>query len=114
MLGYRGSRGAWVPWAGAGKRSKRLRNRRRGPRRSVRRALHRGGGRHGGQGEPEHGPAALAALDPDAPAVALDDLAADREADARALERLAVVQALEHLENAFPVPGVEADPVVCD
>src|ERR671916_1918748 len=70
--------------------------------------------RHGGKREAEHRAAALAFLDPDPAALALDDLAADRQADPGALERLAVVQALEHLEHALPVAGVDADPVVGD
>src|SRR3954453_5623931 len=66
----------------------------------------------GGQGEAEHGPAPVAVVDPDPPAVALDDPAADREPDARALVALAVVQALEHLEDAVAVLGLDADPGV--
>src|ERR687898_489672 len=57
---------------------------------------------HGRDREGEHRAAALA----------LDDLAADGESDAGALERLAVVQALEHLEHALAVALVDADPVV--
>src|SRR3954470_878992 len=72
-------------------------------------ALDRGRSGHAGDGEAEHGAAALAALDPDAAAVALDDLPADGEADAGALERLAVVQSLEHLEDAVAVAGVDPD-----
>src|SRR4051812_42209741 len=49
--------------------------------------------------EPKHGAAALAVVDPDPPTVALDDLAADRQPDPGALVGLAVVQALEHLED---------------
>src|SRR3954451_24271620 len=51
--------------------------------------------------EPKHGAAAVALVGPDAPAVVLDDLAADGQADARALVGLAVVQALEHLEHVL-------------
>src|SRR3954453_1132576 len=45
--------------------------------------------------------AAVARVDPDPAAVALDDLAADGEADPRPLVALAVVQALEHLEDVL-------------
>src|SRR4051812_1923436 len=62
----------------------------------------------GRQGEAEHGASAVAVVDPDPAAVALDDLAADGEADARALVGLAVVQALEHLEDVLA--GFRGDP----
>src|SRR5215212_2120539 len=70
--------------------------------------------RHRRDREGEHRAAALAAIDADLPALALDDLAADREADPGALERLAVVQALEHLEHAVAVARVDPDAVVGD
>src|SRR3954468_21909293 len=63
---------------------------------------HRGQGREAG-----HRPAAPALLDPDPPAVALDDLAADREPDAGPLVGLAVVQPLEHLEHPLAVGGLD-------
>src|SRR5688572_8880116 len=84
----------------------------------LRRALSGGdqrrrrGRRAVGQREAEGGAAARGRLDPDAPAVALDDLAAHREADAGALVGLARVQALEHLEDPLAVAPVDADPVV--
>src|SRR4029079_3601972 len=68
----------------------------------------------GRQGEAENAAAALAPSDPDPPAVALDDLAADGEADARALVGLALVQALEHLEDVLAVFGRDADAGVGD
>src|SRR5947208_1591589 len=70
--------------------------------------------RRGRQGEAEDRPAALAAVGPDAPAVALDDLAADRQPDAGALVALAVVQALDHLEHAVAMLGLDADAGVRD
>src|SRR3954452_24875038 len=68
----------------------------------------------GGQREAEDGAAAVALVDPDAPAVALDDLAADGQADARAFVGLAVVQALEHLEHVLASVGGDADAAVGD
>src|SRR5689334_7064360 len=62
--------------------------------------------------EAEHGSAALACVDPDPPAMALDDLAADREADAGSLVGVAVVQALEHLEDVLALVGRDADAAV--
>src|SRR4051812_3309979 len=61
-------------------------------------------------------PAALAGrrLDPDAPAVALDHLAADGEADAGAGVLAHRVQALEHHEDALEVLRLDADAVVAD
>src|SRR5439155_2048523 len=55
-----------------------------------------------------------AGLDPDAPAVAPDDLLDDGQADAGAGIRVAGVQALEHLEDALAVARVDADAVVGD
>src|SRR5918992_4820611 len=55
-----------------------------------------GGGPEARQRERDDGPAALALVHPDAAAVAFDDLAADREADACALVDVAAVEALEH------------------
>src|SRR5688500_2972274 len=78
----------------------------------ARSRVHERGRGHGGEREREHRAAALARLDPDLAALALHDLAADREADARALEGLAVVQALEHLEHALAVLRVDPDAVV--
>src|SRR3954471_3495251 len=63
-----------------------------------------------GKREAKDGPAALALVDPDPPAVACDDLAADREPDARALVALAVVEATEHLEDELTLLGRDADP----
>ena len=51
-------------------------------------------------------------LDPDAPAVALDDLLADRQADAGARVLVPAVQALEDDEDALEVLRVDADAVV--
>src|SRR5688500_4057330 len=76
---------------------------RTGPGVLARHGLHQHGGGHGRNREREDRAAALAAVDADLPALALDDLAADRQTDARALERLALVQALEHLEHALAV-----------
>src|SRR5215208_4046494 len=79
-----------------------------------RRGLHEHGRRNRRNREREDGAPALAALHADLSALALDDLAADGQPDARALERLAVVQALEHLEHALAVLRVDSDPVVGD
>src|SRR5262249_58856693 len=54
------------------------------------------------------------ALGPDAPAVALHDARDDGEADARPLELVGRVQALERAEQLARVAAVEADPVVRD
>src|SRR5918994_7954891 len=80
----------------------------------ARRRIHECRCGHGRHGEGEHRAAALAAVDADLAALALDDLAADREADPRPLERLAVVQPLEHLEDAIAMARVDPDPVVGD
>src|SRR5215208_1937297 len=61
------------------------------------------------QREPERAAAGRGALDPDAPAVGLDDPAADREPDPRALA-LAVTR--EHAEDLRRLLRVDADPVV--
>src|SRR6185295_3578461 len=53
-------------------------------------------------------------LDPDASAVALDDLLADGEADAGAGVLLTGVQALKQHEYFLEVLGLDADPVVPD
>src|SRR4051794_4309113 len=55
----------------------------------------------GWEREAEHRAAALALVGPDAAAVALDDAPADRQADSGARIALAVVQALEHLEDVL-------------
>src|SRR5918999_4712864 len=55
---------------------------------------------------------AEARLDPDAPAVALDHLLADREADARSGVLALVVQTLEHHEDALEILRLDADAVV--
>src|ERR671914_1966302 len=55
---------------------------------------------------------AEARLDPDAPAVALDHLLADREADARSGILALVVQTLEHHEDALEILRLDADAVV--
>src|SRR6185295_5268806 len=65
-----------------------------------------------GDGKPERAPLAGLRLDPDAPAVALDDLLHDREPDARAGVIRLVVQPLEHHEDAIAVLRVQADAVV--
>src|SRR3954454_22518185 len=57
---------------------------------------------------------ARAPVGPDAPAVLLDDLLAHRESDARALEAVGAVQALEGAEDQVGLPGGEADAVVAD
>src|SRR3954451_10685929 len=54
-----------------------------------------------GKREAKHASPAPALAAPDPSAVALDDPAADREPDPRAGEGLAVVQALEHLEDVL-------------
>src|SRR4051794_31486138 len=66
------------------------------------------------QPEPKHTAAALALADPDPPAVALDDPAADRQADSGALVAVAVMQALEHLEDVLARLGGDADAAVGD
>src|SRR5687768_5634100 len=53
-------------------------------------------------------------LDLDAPPVALDDLLADREADAGAVIVAAAVQPLEQDEDALEVFSRDADAVVAD
>src|SRR4051794_29538354 len=50
-------------------------------------------------------------LDPDAPTVALDDLAAHGQPDPVAAVLVARVQPLEHLEHALRVLRVDPDPV---
>src|SRR4051794_27419843 len=62
------------------------------------------------QREPEGAPAAVGRLDPDAPAVRLDDAAAHGQADARALGL--VVGAGEHAEDSGRRVGVHAHAVV--
>src|SRR5919206_5009455 len=66
----------------------------------------------GGQREPEGAAAARRGLDPDAPAVQLDDLAADREAEAVARRRLRGVRAGEEIEDPFAVALADAGTVV--
>src|SRR5215207_3997593 len=80
----------------------------------VRRGRHQRGSRHGRNREAEDAAAALARGEADLAALALDDLAADRQPDARALERLAIVQPLEHLEHALAMLRVDSDAVVGD
>src|SRR5215813_9125486 len=58
------------------------------------------------------GPRAGLRFHPDAPAVALDDLLADRQADAGAGVLAAGVQALEHLEQPAGLARVNADAVI--
>src|SRR5918995_4801286 len=53
-----------------------------------------------------------ARLDPDAPAVALDHLLADGQADAGSRVLALVMQALEHHEDALVVLRLDADAVV--
>src|SRR4051812_23575812 len=62
--------------------------------------------------EAEDGSAPFAGVDPDAAAVALDDPAADREADAGALVGVAVVQPLEDLEDVIAGFRCDADAAV--
>src|SRR5262249_27784366 len=64
------------------------------------------------QREVEDAAAARRLVDPDLAAVALDDLLADRQADAGARELVARVQAAEHLEDPLGVVGVDAQAVV--
>ena len=54
------------------------------------------------------------AVGPDAPAVLVDDLLADREADAGPLEAVGAVQALERPEDEVALARREADAVVVD
>src|SRR5262245_22775134 len=60
-----------------------------------------------GEAEVERRALVLFAVDPDLSAVALDDPADDREADARALELVRGVQPLEHAEQLVHVLHVE-------
>jgi 3-dehydroquinate synthase class II len=46
--------------------------------------------------------------------VALDDLFAERQSDARARELLVRVQALEEKKNAFGILGLDANAIVLD
>src|SRR5262245_9677714 len=62
--------------------------------------------------EIKSGPRAGLRFHPDAPAVALDDLLADRQADAGAGVLAAAVQALEHLEQPPGLARVNADAVI--
>src|SRR5919112_4003465 len=87
-------------------------NGRTGSRALVRRRLHQRRSGHGRKREGEDAAAALARVEGDLAALALDDLAADGQADARALERLAIVQPLEHLEHPLPMLGLDPDAVV--
>src|SRR3954454_9040920 len=67
----------------------------------------------GRQSEAEAGArSAVLGVQPHAPAVVLDDLAAHGQADARALEARARVQALEDDEDPLVVLGVDPDAVV--
>src|ERR1041385_1295100 len=65
-------------------------------------------------GEEEGGTPAKLGGGPDLAAVALDDALADAQPDPGARVFVAVVQALEHLEDAAAVLGVEADALVGD
>src|SRR6478736_7387543 len=67
-----------------------------------------------GKREAEDRTTAVALVDPDPPAVAFDDLAADRETDAGALVLLAVVEAAEHLEDLLAPVGRDTDAAVGD
>src|SRR5690242_7002007 len=64
--------------------------------------------------EAKHASAALALVDPDPPAVAFDDPAADRKPDPRACVGIAVVQSLEHLEDVLARLGSDPDAAVGD
>src|SRR6266568_2722364 len=66
------------------------------------------------EGELERGARAGLGLDPDPPAVALDDLLADGEADAGAGVLGAGVQPLEDDEDPVHVLRIDADPIVPD
>src|SRR5688572_32551601 len=68
---------------------------------------------HGGrQREAEDGALVGGILDPDPPAVPLDDLLAEGEPDTGTGVLVAPVQALEDLEDALAVRLVDADAVV--
>src|SRR3990172_4038740 len=64
--------------------------------------------------EPEHRAAAGRGIDPDFPAMALDDALADRQPDAGARELAPRVQALENDEKLPAVFGRDPDAVVDD
>src|SRR5690242_16860233 len=66
------------------------------------------------EGEEERASLSRPAVDPDAPAVPVDDLLADRQPDAGAGIFVAIVQALEHEEDALAVLRIEPDAVVRD
>ena len=65
-----------------------------------------------GNREMEGGTFAWDGFEPDAAAMALDDLLGDGKADAVAFIGAAVVQPLEHLEYLFRILLVEADTVI--
>src|SRR4051812_36585838 len=100
--------------SGFGLRARRLPGRGRRFLRRHRRGVAGGLDRALGDGEAEGGAVARLRLDPDPAAVALDDLAAERQADAGAGVLVAGVQALEHAEDALVVLGRDADAVVGD
>ena len=66
------------------------------------------------QREVEGGAVAGRALDPDPPAVLVDDLLADREPDARARVAIGAVQAVERAEDDLGLVRIQADAVVAD
>src|SRR6185436_13899888 len=66
------------------------------------------------QGEVEGRAAAQAGLDPDAPAVSLDDLLADRQPDAVPRVLVPGVQPLEDDEQPVEEGGIDPDAVVAD
>src|SRR5258706_2354810 len=70
------------------------------------------GSKHLWQREPEGAAPARFGFDPDAAAVAVHHLLADRQADAGARVLALVVQALEHHEDALEVLHLDADAVV--
>src|SRR5919198_6218146 len=64
--------------------------------------------------EVERRAAARRRVDPEASAVALDDLLADRQADPGARVLVATVQPLKQVEHTLAVFGSDADAIIAD
>lgn len=66
----------------------------------------------GGQPYCKCGPLARLAVGPNGSTVILDNLAANSQPNARACKLSFAMQPLEHLENAFGILLIKADPVI--